>query len=64
MLAVISEEFTDGATRVRSQELKGSSIRSSSANDDGELHAIVLLKDGDQVSNGRSLLTDGDVNAI
>lgn len=64
VLAVISEVFTNSATRVRSQELKGSSIRSSSANEDGEFHAVVLLEDGDQVSNGGSLLTDSDVDAI
>lgn len=64
VLAVISEVFTNSATRVRSQELKGSSIGSGSANEDGEFHAVVLLEDGDQVSNGGSLLADGDVDAI
>lgn len=35
VFAVVSEVFTDGATSVRSQELKRSSLGSSSSNNDG-----------------------------
>lgn len=64
MLSVISEVFTDSATSIRSQELKRSSFGSSSSNDNGVSESVVILKDLHDVRDSRSLLTDGDVNAV
>lgn len=64
VFTIVSEVFTNSATRVRSQELKGSCIRSSSADNNSELHAVVLLKNGDEIGNSGSLLTNGDVDAV
>lgn len=64
VFTVVSEVFTNSATRVRSQELKGSGIRSSSADNNSELHAVVLLKNGDEIGNSGSLLTNCNVDAV
>jgi len=63
MFAVVSEEFSDGASGVRSQKLKRGSFGSSSSNNDGVSKGVVGFKGVDQVSNSRSLLTDSDVDA-
>ena len=44
--------------------MKGSSLRSGSGNDDRILHGIVLLKGLDELGDGGTLLTDGDVDAV
>ena len=44
--------------------LERSSLRSGSGNDDGVLHGVVLLKGLDKLSDGRTLLTDGNVDAV
>lgn len=55
-------------TEVRTSEgsnvLKGSSLGSGGSNDNGVLHGVVLLKSLDELSDGGSLLTDGDVDAV
>lgn len=44
--------------------LKRSGLRGSGGNDDRVLHGIVLLKGLDELSDGRTLLTDGNVDAV
>ena len=60
----VSEELTNGASGVRSQELERSSIGGSSSNDDSVLEAISFLKETHDVGDGGSLLTDSDVDAV
>ena len=64
MLAVITEPLSHSAARERSEVLQGGSLRSSSSNDDRVLHGIVLLKRLDELSNGGTLLADGDVDTV
>lgn len=64
MFAVVSEEFSDSASGVGSNELKWGSLRSGGSNDDGVLHGVVGLEDLDQVGDGGSLLSDGNVDAV
>lgn len=44
--------------------MEGSSLGGGGGNDDGVLHGIVLLKGLDELSDGGTLLTDGDVDAV
>jgi hypothetical protein len=44
--------------------LEGSSLGGGGGNDDGVLHGIVLFKGLDELSDGGTLLTDGDVDAV
>lgn len=62
MLSVVSEIFTNSATRIRSQELKGSSFGGSSSNDDGVFHGFMVSEGLDQVGDCGSLLSDSDVD--
>jgi hypothetical protein len=64
VFAVVSEEFSNGATTVWGQELKGGGIRSCGGDDDGVFHGVILFEDLDQVGDGGSLLADGDVDAV
>ena len=64
VLAVVSEVLTDGAARVGSQELEGSSLGGGGGNDDGVLEGIVITEDLNDVGDGGSLLADGDVDAV
>lgn len=45
-----------------SNVLQGSSLGSSGSNDDGVLHSVVLLKGLDELGDGGTLLTDGNVD--
>ena len=47
-----------------SKVLQRSSLGGSGSDDDGVLHGVVLLKGLDELGNGGSLLTDGDVDAV
>jgi hypothetical protein len=62
VLAVVSEVLTDGAAGVGSQELEGSSLRGGGGNDDGVLEGVVIAEDLHDVGDGRSLLTDSNVD--
>jgi hypothetical protein len=64
VLAVVSEVLTNSAAGVGGQELEGSSLRGGGGNDDGVLEGVVISEDLDDVGNGRSLLTDGNVDAV
>lgn len=47
-----------------SNVLQRGGLRGSSGDDDGVLHGIVLLQGLDELSDGGSLLADGDVDAV
>lgn len=64
MLAVVSEVLTDGASGVRSQELEGSGLGGGGSNNDGVSEGIVVLEGLHDVGDGRSLLTDSNVDAV
>ena len=64
VLSIVTEVFTDGASRVWSQELKWSCLRSSGCYDDRVLKTVSALKKSDNVGDGGSLLTDSDIDAI
>lgn len=64
VLAVVSEELTDSASGVRGQELEGSSLGSGGGNNDGVTEGVVILEDLHDVGNSRSLLANGDVDAV
>ena len=44
--------------------MKRSGLGGGGGNDDGVLHGVVLLKSLDELGDGGSLLTDGDVDAV
>jgi hypothetical protein len=44
--------------------LEGSSLRGGGSDNDGVLHGVVLLKGLDKLGDGRTLLADGDVDAV
>ena len=64
VLPVVSEVLTDGAARVRSQELKRGSLGGGGGNDDGVLEGVVIAEDLDDVGDGGPLLANGDVDAV
>lgn len=64
MTAVVTEPLTHGATGERSNVLQGSSLGGGGSNDDGVLHGVVLLKGLDELSDGGTLLTNGDVDGV
>lgn len=47
-----------------SNVLKGSGLGGGGSDDDGVLHGVVLLKGLDELGDGGTLLTDGDVDAV
>ena len=56
--------FTHSATGVGCQELQRSGIGSGSSDDDRVLHGIRVRQTLDNLSDGGSLLTDGNVDAV
>jgi hypothetical protein len=64
VLAVVSEPLSHGTSREGSEVLEGSGVGSGSGNNDGVLQGVVLLEGLDELSDGRSLETDGDVNTV
>ena len=63
MFTVIAEELSDGASGVRSQELKRGGFGSSSSHNDGVVKGVMSLECLDDVGDGGSFLTNGDVDA-
>ena len=61
--AVVTEVLTNSATGVRSQELKRSSIRSGSSDNNSIFKGITLTEEAHDVGDSRSLLTNGNVDA-
>lgn len=64
VLAVVTEPLSHRATSEGSNVLERSGLGGGGSNDDGVLHGVVLLEGLDELSNGGSLLTDSDVNAV
>ena len=64
VLGVVTEELTNGASGVRSQELEGSGVGSGSSDDDRVLEAVSLLEESHDVGHGGSLLANSDVDAV
>jgi hypothetical protein len=56
--------LSHGGTSEGSDVLEGSGLGGSGGNDDGVLHGVVLLKSLDELGDGGTLLTDGDVDAV
>lgn len=64
VLSVVSEPFTDGSSGEGGEVLEGSGFGSGGGNDDRVLESVVLLKGLNELSDGRSLLSNGDVNTV
>jgi hypothetical protein len=64
VLGVVAEELTDGASRVRGQELERSGIGCSGSDDNGVLHAVSVVEKAHNVGDSGSLLSDGNIDAI
>jgi hypothetical protein len=64
VLAVVTEPLTHRASGERSDILKRGGFGGGGSNDDGVLHSIVLLKSLDELGNGGSLLSDGNVYTV
>ena len=62
--AVVTEPLTHGATGEGGQVLQGSSLGGGGGDDDGVLHGVLLLQGLDELSDGGTLLTDGDVDTV
>ena len=60
--AVVTEPFTHGAAGERSNVLQRSSLRSGGGNNNGVAHGVVLLEGLNKLSDGGTLLTDGNVD--
>lgn len=63
----IEEDFGQIVSKVNRMMTKKSNLRSlggGGGNDDGVLHGVVLLEGLDELSDGGTLLTDGDVDAV
>jgi hypothetical protein len=62
--AVVSEELSEGASGVGGDELEGSGIGGSGGNNDGVLEGVLLSEGLHDVSNGGSLLSNSDIDAV
>ena len=62
--AVVTEPLTHGGTGEGSNVLQRGGLGSGGSNDDGVLHGILLLKGLDELSDGGTLLTDGNVDTV
>ena len=64
MLPVVTEPFSHSASREGGEVLKRGSLRGGGSNDDGVLHSIILLEGLHELSDGRTLLTNGDIDTV
>jgi hypothetical protein len=62
--AVVTEPFTHGGTGEGSNVLQGGGLGSGGSDDDGVLHGILLLKGLDELGDGGTLLTNGNVDTV
>lgn len=62
--SVVSEPLSHSTCRERSDVLKRSGLRCGGGNNDRVFHGIVFFQGLDELSNGRSLLSDSDVNTV
>lgn len=64
VLAVVTEPLAHGTAREGSEVLERSSFRGGSSNDDRVLHGVVLLKSLNELSDGRTLLANSNVDTV
>ena len=64
VLSVVSEVFSNGASRVWGHVLKWGGLGGSGSNNNGVLEGIVSLEDSDDVGDSGSLLSNSNINAI
>jgi hypothetical protein len=64
VLAVVTEPLSHGASREGGEILERGGLGGGRGDNDGVLHGVVLLKGLDELSDGRSLLSDSDVNTV
>jgi hypothetical protein len=64
VLSVVSEPLSHCGTREGSEVLQRSGLGSGSSNDDGVFQGIVLFQSLDELSDSRTLLSDGDVDTV
>jgi hypothetical protein len=62
--AVVSEELSESTSGVGGDELEGSGIGGSGGNNDGILECVLLSEGLHDVSNGGSLLSNSDIDAV
>jgi len=63
VLSVIAEVFSNSTSRVWGQELKRCSLRSGGSDNDSILEAVLRFEQSHNISNGRSLLSDSNIDA-
>jgi hypothetical protein len=61
---VVTEPLTHGAASEGSNVLQGGGLGGGGSDDDGVLHGVLLLKGLDELSDGGTLLTDGNVDTV
>ena len=64
VLGVVTEVLSNGASRVWSQELEWGGVGGGGSDNDGVFESVSLLEESHDVGNGRSLLTNSDVDAV
>jgi len=64
VLAVVTEVLSDSASREGSEVLKRGGLGGGGSDDDGVLHGIVLLEGLDELGDGGTLLTNGNVDTV
>ena len=62
--AVVAEKFTHRNAGVRREILKRCRLRSGCSNNDGIFHRALFFQCTNDLRNGRTLLTDGNVDAV
>lgn len=61
---VVTEPLTHGTASEGSDVLQGSGLRGGGSDDDRVLHGVLLLKGLDELSDGGTLLTNGNVDTV
>lgn len=64
VFSVVAEEFSHGASGIRSQELERSGVRGSSRDDNGVFHSSCVGETLDNLSDSGSLLSNSNVDTV
>jgi hypothetical protein len=64
VLSVVTEPLSDGGTGEGSEVLEGGGLGGGGGDDDGVLEGVVLLEGLDELGDSRTLLANGDVDAV
>ena len=64
MLSIVTEPFSHSASREGGEVLKRSGLGGCGSDDDGVLHGVVFLEGLHELSNSRTFLTNGNVDAV